>query len=151
MNTLLHDVLISNLDRPETPNGAPLLRAMVKQITEAGDVLVEIPDEPTRPLLCDVMFGGVPLVLSVDDVVILWTPSAANERGIILGRVGRYAAPGAATKKQLSLEASESLSLKCGASSLELRSDGRVLLKGKDIVSRAERTQRIKGGTVAIN
>ncbi|HKM56274.1 MAG TPA: hypothetical protein VJY33_22910, partial [Isosphaeraceae bacterium] len=52
---------------------------------------------------------------------------------------------------ELIFEAKQSLTLKCGEGSITLRGDGKILIKGKDLVSRAQRMNRIKGGAVAIN
>jgi hypothetical protein len=49
------------------------------------------------------------------------------------------------------LEAREELLLQCGEAGLEARSNGKVCLKGKDVVSRATRTNKVRGATVLIN
>ena len=41
--------------------------------------------------------------------------------------------------------------LRCGEASLDLRADGKVLLRGDDVLVRAKGTQRIRAGTVSIN
>lgn len=51
----------------------------------------------------------------------------------------------------VSVSGKEEVILRCGLSSIALRQDGKVLIKGKQIVSNAEGTNRIKGGSVAIN
>ena len=51
----------------------------------------------------------------------------------------------------MALQASESLSLTCGQASIELRADGKVLIRGDDVLLRAKGTQRIRAGTVSIN
>jgi uncharacterized protein involved in type VI secretion and phage assembly len=53
--------------------------------------------------------------------------------------------------KRIVLEAREELLLQCGESSMEARRDGKVSLKGRDVLSRATRTNKIRGGTVLIN
>jgi Domain of unknown function (DUF6484) len=53
--------------------------------------------------------------------------------------------------KELLIEGAETVTLRCGESSLTLRRDGKTVLKGKEVVSRASRTNRIKGSTVQIN
>jgi hypothetical protein len=53
--------------------------------------------------------------------------------------------------KQIVLEGAEELILRCGESSLTLRNDGKTVLKGRELLSRASRTNRIKGATVQIN
>ena len=63
----------------------------------------------------------------------------------------RPAAKPAAPPAELVIEATSQLTLKCGDGSITLRGDGKVLIKGKDLVSHAQRMNRIKGGGVAIN
>jgi len=53
--------------------------------------------------------------------------------------------------KNLILDAHEELTLKCGKSSITLRKDGKIVIKGMHLVSWAGETNRIKGGSVAIN
>ena len=52
---------------------------------------------------------------------------------------------------ELVIEAGRQLTLRCGQGSITIRHDGRVLIQGFDIVSRAGRANRIKGGQVVIN
>ncbi|HVK54194.1 MAG TPA: DUF6484 domain-containing protein [Burkholderiales bacterium] len=53
--------------------------------------------------------------------------------------------------KRVVLEASEEIVLQCGRGSITLTSDGRIVIKGAEIVSRAARAHKIKGATVNIN
>jgi hypothetical protein len=53
--------------------------------------------------------------------------------------------------KEILLEGTEEVSLRCGESSLTLRKDGKTVLKGKEVLTRASRTNRVKGATVQIN
>lgn len=52
---------------------------------------------------------------------------------------------------RLVVSAVEELVLRCGASSLVLRSDGRIELRGENIVARATQVHRIQGGSVQLN
>jgi len=54
-------------------------------------------------------------------------------------------------KRRLNLEASEEIRLTCGKSSLVLRQDGTVIVRGVKIVSRASQSNKIRGATVEIN
>lgn len=49
------------------------------------------------------------------------------------------------------LDAQREIVLRCGKSSITLRADGKIVLRGREIVSRAEESNRIKGSTVSIN
>jgi hypothetical protein len=49
------------------------------------------------------------------------------------------------------LEAERELVLRCGKSSLTLTSDGRVTVRGKQILSRADGQNRVQGASVSLN
>lgn len=49
------------------------------------------------------------------------------------------------------LEAKETVTLRCGQASIQLKKDGKVVIKGVSIVNRASRTNKIKGASVSIN
>ncbi|MEM9459927.1 MAG: DUF6484 domain-containing protein [Myxococcota bacterium] len=51
----------------------------------------------------------------------------------------------------IAIEAKRELVLRCGEASIRLRRDGRVEVRGIDVVSRAKRANWIKGGSVALN
>jgi hypothetical protein len=51
----------------------------------------------------------------------------------------------------LVFDAKKDIILRCGSASIELHTDGTVIVKGRRIVSRASETNKIKGGNVAIN
>ena len=54
-------------------------------------------------------------------------------------------------KRRLDLEASDEIRLTCGKSSLVLRRDGTVVVRGVRIVSRASQSNKIRGATVSLN
>ncbi len=96
---------------------------------------------------CDRLHGADPLVLVAgDEVMVCRLPG--RQRGIVVGRIGGETRP---SPSDTVIEAASSLALRCGEASLIMRADGRILISGSDIVSRAKRRNRIKGGSVAIN
>jgi hypothetical protein len=128
--------------------------ATVIELAEGGDAGVVVPGDPALRLACDVLRTGdrPALSLAIGSRVLVLLPGAGETRGIVLGVVGPYETPRPdPTPAELLLEAHDRLELKCGDSALTLDAEGRVLLKGRDIVTRAKRTQRIRGGTVHIN
>lgn len=88
------------------------------------------------------------LQLEIGDKLLV-IPATDGQAGIVLGRIGKYTPP--KTQQNLTIEAGESLTLKCGEATLELRNDGKAMLKGEDVLLRAKGTQRIRAATVAIN
>jgi hypothetical protein len=70
------------------------------------------------------------------------------------GRAAPEAAPRRSARidgESVILEAESEIVLRCGRGSLTLTADGRIVLKGVEITSRALRQHKIKGGTVNIN
>jgi hypothetical protein len=53
--------------------------------------------------------------------------------------------------KRVTLEAHDEIALKCGQSSIVLRGDGKIVIKGAEIVSRASGTNKVRGACVKIN
>lgn len=126
----------------------------VIELTEGGDAGVVVPGEPPLRLRCDVLRTAdrPALTLSLGARVLVLLPEPGEERGIVLGVVGPYESPRPEpVPGEVRLEARERLELKVGESALTMDAEGRVLLKGRDVVTRAKRTQKIRGGTVHIN
>lgn len=53
--------------------------------------------------------------------------------------------------EHLLFNAQKEIQLRCGEGSITLRADGRVVIKGTQLVSRATEGNRIRGASVAIN
>lgn len=124
----------------------------VASIGHDGRVTVVVNDGgESREVCCEVMrTGREPLDLRVGDKV-LWVPVSHGE-AVVLGAVGRDpVTEETGMPTELVIEAGEQLTLKAGDGSITIRADGRVLIKGRDLVSHATRTNRIRGGSVAIN
>jgi hypothetical protein len=86
-----------------------------------------------------------------DEVLVCWV--AGRERAVVLGRIGgnHPTAPPGEVPESVVIEARTGLTLRCGKASMTMREDGKILIKGTDLVSHAEHLNRIKGGSVAIN
>lgn len=56
-----------------------------------------------------------------------------------------------AMEERLVLEAADEMVLKCGEGSITIKKEGRIVIRGTDIVSRASGTNKIKGGSVELN
>lgn len=53
--------------------------------------------------------------------------------------------------KRITIEAENEIILKCGPGSIMLRNDGKIVIKGRHILSRSKGVNKIKGGAVRIN
>jgi hypothetical protein len=139
-------------------------RATVVETDREGAVVVRCEGDHEDVLTCDllVVAGSQSYAITRGESVLVWRSGFYNEKGVIIGRIDntqsaqREAAPPTAPQaesvpEELVLEAGRSLTLRVGDGSITIRADGKILIKGKDLVSHAQRTNRIKGGSVAIN
>lgn len=127
---------------PEQATGG-LLRGELLAIENGGWLSVLVTGhDPWRCLWLE----GKPLQIG-DQVLVL--PPGGGCPGVVVGRIASYVAP--VTPARLTLEATEVLTLKCGDATLDLRADGKAVLKGEDVLIRAKGLQRIKAGSVSIN
>jgi hypothetical protein len=53
--------------------------------------------------------------------------------------------------RRVDVEGREEIVLRCGAASITLRRNGRILIRGVQVETRATGVNRVRGGTVAIN
>lgn len=53
--------------------------------------------------------------------------------------------------KRTVVEARHEIELKCGAGSILLKRNGKIIIKGNEVISRASGANKIKGGSVSIN
>ncbi|MBX6362549.1 MAG: hypothetical protein IRZ00_01665 [Gemmatimonadetes bacterium] len=137
-------------------SAGPVARGRILGVADDGALMVGCDADGTEPVPCDVLrTGRAPVELAAGDVVLVLLPLGGEPRGVILGRVEPYGAAteaaGGDAPDELVLEARRNLTLRCGEGSITLREDGKVLIKGKDLVSHAQRVNRIKGGAVSIN
>ena len=84
--------------------------------------------------------SNVPVLRAGDRVLV----HLASSPAVIIGRIGGI-------PEELVVEAGKNLTIRCGTGSIRIRADGRVLIEGLDIVSRARRAQRVTGAQVVIN
>jgi len=70
--------------------------------------------------------------------------------GPVLAEVDRPAAQDA-MPETIELAASKQVTLRCGKAVLRLMGDGSAVIRGEQVISRATRTNRIRGGNVQIN
>ena len=69
----------------------------------------------------------------------------------LLARVPGKARAAAPPDDVVVIKGQQSIELRCGAASITLRKDGKVVLRGTTVISRATKENRIAGGTVHFN
>jgi hypothetical protein len=138
-------------DRDRAVAAESLRRAKVLQVDDRGGVTVTASDEreafPADTLRTS---EASPLHVQPGDDVLVWRPPDGS-RAVVVGRIESVSDPSPRVADELVLEARKGLVLRVGEGSITIRADGKVLIKGKDLVSHAKRMNRIKGGSVSLN
>lgn len=102
-----------------------------------------------------VVTTNTPPDLRPGDRILCCTDSDNPGKVLILGRIGAPAEPAepepSRPPDELVIEAGKSLTLRVGDGSITIREDGRILIKGRELVSHAKGMNRIRGGSVAVN
>jgi hypothetical protein len=147
MKAVLSDNRVASVPVINSPQTGVLVR-----VEADGSPLVEYGDSGLGPVPARTLIPSA----SAGDSVLLVFDRGDPARPIIVGIVrDRFEAKLPQrlqiTAKEVVMEGAEEISFRCGESSLTLRKDGKTVLKGRELLSRASRTNRIKGATVQIN
>jgi hypothetical protein len=138
-------------------------RGRIIALTAEGEIQVEY-DSEGLPFSCEFLRTGAnsPPDLNPGDVV-LYAMDEMAMRGYVLGVIQKYLPQATeATDKLISanadqkvreikINAEEKIELRCGNSALMMSKDGKIVIRGTNVTSRASATQKIKGATVQIN
>lgn len=128
-----------------------------------GRVVVDFPGNTQGPIVARVLEAGHAWAsMQPDADVLLFFENGDLLRPIVLGALTGSAADARSSPpigKSLSkiegdvveLDGRKQLTLRCGKSSISLFADGRIVLKGTRLVSRASEVNKIKGAVIALN
>lgn len=110
--------------------------------------------------------GALPKIIN-DDLVIYRLPEMNEDYGVVLGVIEKYKSLDEKVAKKikkrditqmttledkvLHIKADDGLVIECGQSSIILTKDGKVQIKGNNLLSRARGINKIKGAGVNIN
>jgi len=136
----------------QPPRATPPLRpgstAQGRVVAIRSDGMIDVHCSSGHTLTCAWLENSrnYGVVLAQGDAVLL-SQYAEDAPPVVLGRIGRFGRPA----ERVELEAGQTLSLKCGDASIDLRADGKVMIRGEDVLVRAKGTKRIRAGTVSIN
>jgi len=160
----------SEHDLASVLSGGGLRTGHVMGVTSAGEALVDCPGNLGDPYRArSIVALDLPEGLDGEPLPVLLFFDSPNSRtpiivGVIRDTVSRPQVLQTSTPavprpdreitvdgRTVHVDAGQEIVLRCGASSLTLRRDGKIVLKGVEIVSRASQTNKIKGAVVKIN
>ncbi len=132
--------------------GGAAQSGILVEIRADGSPLVDFPGNELGPIRARTAIASA----TAGDSVLLVFDGGDPTRPIIVGvlrdRLDKGHPPQLKlAAKEILVEGTEEVSLRCGESSLTLRKDGKAVLKGREVLSRASRTNRIRGATVQLN
>ena len=119
---------------------------------DAGAPLVDFPDNPARaplPARSTVILGDC---VAGQEVALLFANNQLR-RPVVVGVIqsAPRVAIAAVDDREVVLEGKERVELRCGKAKIVLTKDGKVLVKGTDILSRSEGPNRLKGASIQLN
>lgn len=132
------------VDYPDNPRGpvAARLTSSVKRgsLTQAANsnnevLLVFENNDPNLPIIIDILYSPIDELLAATSIT---SETNKPEDFIVDG-------------KRIIFNAKEEIVLRCGKGSITLKKDGKVVIRGTNLISRASVTNKIKGGAVQIN
>lgn len=92
--------------------------------------------EPSRPIIVGIMEDPIEDLVSLE----VASPQGKNEEKTVL-----------VDGDNILLKAKQEITLECGKGSITVKKDGKIIIKGTNILSRASQANKIKGGSVELN
>jgi uncharacterized protein involved in type VI secretion and phage assembly len=109
--------------------------ALARAARERQEALVVFEDgDPSRPVVVALLRSRTPLI----DAALAGPLPAGEKTARVDGR-------------RVEIEGREEVVLRCGKASITLRRDGKVVVRGVNVVTQADAVQKIRGGKVEIN
>lgn len=125
------------VDAGQGPTPARLLARVDARALQQPDrwgcevLLVFEQGDPTRPIIVDLLLPATAALVSIE-------LNAQDQELVVDG-------------KRIVFEAEQEIVLKCGEGSITLSRDGKIVVKGTQLISRSTGVNKIKGGSVQIN
>lgn len=121
-------------------------RAQIVGLSPDGRARLLVPALGETPLVAQTL---VPL--SGTSVGRFAAVTMMDDQPLILGLLQPPAVEVAADGEKLVLQANREVMLKCGKASIHLAADGRVTIRGTEILSRSDGTNRVQGASIQLN
>ena len=131
-------------------------RGRVVRIDSEGRPLVDFQGNTSGPVPAKIAVSETELAGLIEGAEILLVFENNDlSQAIIIGRIrDRLPSNGIEISirgRRVVVDADEEVELRCGDAKLLITREGKIIVLGNDVLSRARRRNRIKGGTVNIN
>ena len=134
-------------------------RGRLARIDSEGRLFVDFPGNTLGPVAAKLAVSEMEIADLIDSAegteILLVFENNDKSQPIIVGRVrDRLPSEGAhiyVRGRRFTVDADEEIELRCGEAKLLISRDGKIVVLGNDVLSRARCRNRIKGGTVNIN
>jgi hypothetical protein len=145
----MDSVIPSLLEIADTLNTIKITRGRILAITSEGEIMVEREGDLSC-ITCDFLrTSSAPLPELNQGDLVLYAVDESIDRGYVLGIIQKYTSE--EDPRYLKINAKESIELRCGNSTMIMNKEGKVIVKGNEVVSRARGINKIKGAAVKIN
>jgi hypothetical protein len=134
-------------------------RGRLVRIDSEGRLFVDFQGNPFGPVAAKLSVSETEIADLIDSTegaeIFLVFENNDLAQPIVIGRV-RDHLPSKGIEihvrgRRFIFDANEEIELRCGEAKVRIARDGKVIVLGNDVLSRARRRNRIKGGTVNIN
>lgn len=133
----------------------------IAEVSAEGIALVEFPGVDAPTLARSIVPGSALPCKDqwVDAEVLLVFEANDLRRPIIIGFLSDRLRPAEPTTpastespaERVLIEAGKEIELRCGSASIRMTDDGRVVVKGRNLTSRASESNKVRGAVVLIN
>lgn len=129
-------------------------------VSAAGELSVDFPSSPHGAIKARFVTSALPL--AGGDTVLIAFQDGDVERPLIVGRIAdtllaveirnnELPMQVRLDRERMTLEARDEIVLRCGKGSITLLANGKVIIKGTEVISRSSGANKIKGALVNIN
>jgi hypothetical protein len=148
--------------KPEPDDRQPAVgaqRGRLVRVDSEGRLFVDFPGNPSGPLAAKLAVSRTEIAALIDGAeeteILLVFENNDIAQPIIVGTV-RDCLPSNGIEiyirgRRFIVDTDEDIELRCGEAKVRITRNGKIIVLGNDVVSRARRRNRIKGGTVNIN
>jgi hypothetical protein len=151
--------ILPQLGRNEPKPQASAQRGRLVRIDAEGRPFVDFNGNPAEPVAAKLALGETEIAEIIragegTEILLVFEDNDLSQP-IIIGKL-RHRLPSNGIEiyirgRRFTVDADEEIELRCGEAKLRITREGKIIVLGNDVLSRARRRNRIKGGTVNIN